>query len=331
VLQGSLVLGLAAWLTLEGKLAPGSTAMFIAWTLSGKALGPLQTLISQSKQIAGIRDNYRRLSNFLAQVPEREDSMALPVPKGALAVEALVAGAPNSQVAILRGVNFALVPGEALAVVGPSAAGKSTLARLLVGLWPAASGRVRLDGVDIYAWNKQELGPHIGYLPQDNELFEGTLADNIARFGEGDEHLLRKAVGAVGLDELVAALPDGLETLIGAGGVVLSGGQRQRVALARAIYGDPKFIVLDEPNASLDEAGERALLQTLLGLKARGATLVVMTHRTSVLAAIDKILVLRDGQVAGFGPRDEVLAALQGRPAVPPAPPPVAAIEGGAA
>jgi len=331
VLQGSLVLGLAAWLTLEGKLAPGSTAMFIAWTLSGKALGPLQTLISQSKQIAGIRDNYRRLSNFLAQVPEREDSMALPVPKGALAVEALVAGAPNSQVAILRGVNFALAPGEALAVVGPSAAGKSTLARLLVGLWPAASGRVRLDGVDIYAWNKQELGPHIGYLPQDNELFEGTLADNIARFGEGDEHLLRKAVSAVGLDELVAALPDGLETLIGAGGVVLSGGQRQRVALARAIYGDPKFIVLDEPNASLDEAGERALLQTLLGLKARGATLVVMTHRTSVLAAIDKILVLRDGQVAGFGPRDEVLAALQGRPAVPPAPPPVAAIEGGAA
>jgi len=331
VLQGSLVLGLAAWLTLEGKLAPGSTAMFIAWTLSGKALGPLQTLISQSKQIAGIRDNYRRLSNFLAQVPEREDSMALPVPKGELAVEALVAGAPNSQVAILRGVNFALAPGEALAVVGPSAAGKSTLARLLVGLWPAASGRVRLDGVDIYAWNKQELGPHIGYLPQDNELFEGTLADNIARFGEGDEHLLRKAVSAVGLDELVAALPDGLETLIGAGGVVLSGGQRQRVALARAIYGDPKFIVLDEPNASLDEAGERALLQTLLGLKARGATLVVMTHRTSVLAAIDKILVLRDGQVAGFGPRDEVLAALQGRPAVPPAPAPVAALEGGAA
>jgi len=331
VLMGSLMLGLSAWLTLEGHLVPGGTATFIAWVLSGKALVPWQILISQSKQIAGVLDNYQRLSKFLAQSPEREDSMALPVPKGAVTVEALVAGAPNSQVAILRGVSFALAPGEALAVVGPSAAGKSTLARLLVGLWPAASGRVRLDGVDIYAWNKQELGPHIGYLPQDNELFEGTLADNIARFGEGDEHLLRKAVGAVGLDELVAALPHGLDTLIGAGGVVLSGGQRQRVALARAIYGDPNFIVLDEPNASLDEVGERALLQTLLGLKARGTTLVVMTHRTNVLAAIDKMLVLRDGQVAGFGPRDEVLAALQGRSAVPPAPPPVAAIEGGSA
>jgi len=336
ILQGSLVLGMAAWLTPEGKLEPGSTAMFIAWTLSGKALGPLQTLISQSKQIGAIRDTWRRLTTFLGQVPEREDGMALPVPKGALAVEAVVAAAPNSQVPILRGVSFVLQPGEALAVVGPSAAGKSTLARLMVGLWAAASGRVRLDGVDVYAWNKQELGPHIGYLPQDTELFEGTLAENIARFGEGDEYLVRKAASEVGLDELVASLPEGLDTLIGPGGVVLSGGQRQRVALARAIYGDPRFIVLDEPNASLDEAGERALLQTLLTLKARGVTLVVMTHRTSVLPAIDKMLVLRDGQVAGFGPRDEVLAALQGRPAVPQAPAAPAvtastATEGGAA
>jgi len=335
ILQGSLVLGMAAWLTLEGKLDPGGAAMFIAWTLSGKALGPLQTLISQSKQISTVSDTWRRLKVFLSQVPPREEGMALPAPKGALAVEAVVAAAPNSQVPILRGVSFALQPGEALAVVGPSAAGKSTLARLLVGLWAAASGRVRLDGVDVYAWNKQELGPHIGYLPQDTELFDGTLAENIARFGEGDEYRVRKAASEVGLDELVASLPEGLETLIGAGGVVLSGGQRQRVALARAIYGDPRFVVLDEPNASLDEAGERALLQTLLMLKARGVTLVVMTHRTSVLPAIDKMLVLRDGQVAGFGPRDEVLAALQGRPAVPQAAAPAitatAASAGGAA
>lgn len=334
ILQGSLVLGLAAWLTLEGKLDPGSAAMFIAWTLSGKALAPLQTLISQSRQIGSMRDTWRRLTQFLGQIPPREGGMALPVPKGALAVEAVVAAAPNSQVPILRGVSFALQPGEALAVVGPSAAGKSTLARLLVGLWAAASGRVRLDGVDVYAWNKQELGPHIGYLPQDTELFESTLAENIARFGEGDGYLVRKAATEVGLDELVASLPEGVQTLIGPGGVVLSGGQRQRVALARAIYGNPRFIVLDEPNASLDEAGERALLQTLLALKSRGVTLVVMTHRTSVLPAIDKMLVLRDGQVAGFGPRDEVLAALQGRPAVPAAaaaPAVSAAPEGGAA
>jgi ATP-binding cassette subfamily C exporter for protease/lipase len=329
VLQNYLVLGIAAMLTIEGHLEAGGSAMIIAWTLSGKALGPLQMVIMHSKQIAAIRDTWARLNNILDQLPARNAGMPLPAPRGALSVESLAAGAPNSPIAILRGVNFSLMPGEALAVVGPSAAGKSTLGRLLVGLWPAASGRVRLDGVDIYAWNKQELGPYIGYLPQDNELFDGTLAENIARFGRGDEHLLRKAVSAVGLDELVAALPNGFETLIGAGGVVLSGGQRQRVALARAIYGDPNFIVLDEPNSSLDEAGEHALLQTLVGMKARGATAVVITHRTSVLAAIDKILVLRDGQAAAFGGRDEVLAALQGRPAAPPATPP-AALEGGA-
>ncbi len=319
--QGSLVLGMAAWLTIIGEMAAGGAAMILVWILSSRALQPLQMVISQWKSVVQVRDNYNRLQTFLAQSPEREAGMALPAPKGALQVEALVAAAPGSQAAILRGVNFALNPGEALAVVGPSASGKSTLARLLVGLWPAAAGRVRLDGVDVYAWNKEELGPHIGYLPQDTELFDGTLAENIARFGDADPHEVRRAATAVGLDELVAALPDGFDTLIGPGGVVLSGGQRQRVALARAIYRDPAFIVLDEPNSSLDEAGERALVQTLLGLKARGATLVVMTHRTSVLAAIDKMLILRDGQVQAFGPRDEVLAALQGRqPAVPQKP-----------
>ena len=315
----SLTLGLGAWLTLEGQLDPMGSAMFLAWILSGKALQAPQTVISQWRQVVLFRDTLARLRLFLAQVPADEPGMPLPPPRGALAVEALVAAAPGSQLPILRGVSFALQPGESLAVVGPSAAGKSSLARLLVGLWPAASGRVRLDGVDIYAWNKEELGPHIGYLPQDVELFDGTIAENIARFGEPDEHKVQSAAAAAGLDDLVAALPDGLDTPIGSGGVVLSGGQRQRVGLARAVYGDPKFVVLDEPNSSLDEAGERQLVQALLGLKARGTTQVVMTHRTSVLAAIDKILVLRDGQVAALGPRDEVLAALQGRQAAPAA------------
>jgi ATP-binding cassette subfamily C exporter for protease/lipase len=242
-----------------------------------------------------------------------------------LSVEALFAGAPGGQVTILRGVNFALSPGQVLAVVGPSASGKSTLARLLVGLWPAASGKVRLDGVDVYAWNKQELGPHIGYLPQDNELFDGTLAENIARFGDVDRGKVETAARAVGLHDIVSALPDSYDTPIGAGGVVLSGGERQRVALARAIYGDPQFIVLDEPNSSLDEAGERALLQTLLMQKARGATLVIITHRPNVLSAVDRMLVLRDGTMHAFGPRDEVLAALSGKPKPAPAPVPALA------
>jgi len=327
----SMTLGLGAWLTLEGQLDPMGSAMFLAWILSGKALQAPQQLISQWRQVVLFRDTLRRMEAFLAQVPASEPGMPLPPPRGALLVEALVAAAPGSQLPILRGVSFALQPGEALAVVGPSAAGKSSLARLLVGLWPAASGRVRLDGVDIYAWNKEELGPYIGYLPQDVELFDGTLADNIARFGDADPHKVQSAAAAVGLDDMLTALPNGLDTPIGADGVVLSGGQRQRVGLARAVYGDPRFIVLDEPNSSLDEAGERALVQTLLGLKARGTTLVVMTHRTSVLAAMDKILVLREGQAAALGPRDEVLAALQGKapakPAVPATQPRSAAVE----
>jgi ATP-binding cassette subfamily C exporter for protease/lipase len=198
-----------------------------------------------------------------------------------------------------------------LAVIGPSASGKTTLARVLVGLWPAQAGKVRLDGADVYAWDKSELGPHVGYLPQGVELLEGTVAENIARFGEVETPKLEAAARAVGLHEFIMALPQGYDTPVGREGAVLSGGQRQRVALARALYGQPALVVLDEPNSSLDEAGDAALQQALIGLKARGATVVVMTHRTSLLAVTDKILWMAEGGQQAFGPRDQVLEALK--------------------
>ena len=237
--------------------------------------------------------------------------MSLPPPKGVLSVENLVAGAPGSPMPILKGLSFGLRPGQLLAVVGPSAAGKTTLARLLVGLWPALQGKVRLDGADVQQWDKDELGPHLGYLPQGVELLDGTLGDNIARFGAPEPAKLRNAIELAGLEELVASLPQGLQTPIGREGAMLSGGQRQRVALARALYGEPALVVLDEPNASLDEVGDAALAQALQTLKARGTAIVVITHRTSVLALADTMLVLRDGAQQAFGPRNEVMAALQ--------------------
>jgi ATP-binding cassette subfamily C exporter for protease/lipase len=309
--QSSLLLGVGCWLTIQGQFPGGGGMMLVASILGGRVLAPISQVIGMWKQVVNARDAYGRLDKLLQNVPARKAGMSLPPPKGALSVEAVMAGAPGSQVAIIRGVSFAVPAGEVVAVVGPSASGKSTLARLLVGVWPTAAGKVRLDGVDVFPWDKGELGPHIGYLPQGVELFDGTLAENIARFGEVDMAKVEAAARAVGVDEVVLALPQGYDTRIGDDGCFLSGGQRQRVGLARAIYGNPRFVVLDEPNSSLDEAGEKALVETLLALKAQGATIVLITHRTSVLAAVDRILVLRDGQVQAYGPRDEVLAALQ--------------------
>jgi len=240
--------------------------------------------------------------------------MPLPTPRGVLSVDGLHAGVPGSPANILRGLQFALSPGEALAVIGPSASGKTTLARLLLGLWPAASGKVRLDGVDVHGWDKAELGPHVGYLPQGAGLFEGTLAENIARFGEIDMAQVEAAARGVGLHDFIVALDQGYDTPVGADGARLSGGQRQRVALARALYGEPVFVVLDEPNSSLDEAGEAALAAAIAAGKRRGATFVVITHRKSVLDVVDKMLVLRDGVQQLFGPRDEVMARFGSAP-----------------
>ena len=310
-MQSSLLLGGAAWLALHDNLVGGGGMMIVASILGGRVLAPLAQLVAQWRSVVGARDAYSRLSSLLGKLEPTEPGMALPPPKGVLTVEAVVAGAPGNPLPILKGVSFAARPGEVVMVVGPSAAGKTTLARMLMGLWPAASGKVRLDGADMHAWHKSQLGPHLGYLPQGVELFDGTVAENIARFGKVDMATVREAADLVGITDMVEQLSEGFDTRIGEEGAVLSGGQRQRLGLARAVYGRPQLLVLDEPNSSLDEAGEKSLLALLGALKARGATVVAITHRTTMLAAADKLLVLNEGQVALFGPRDEVLAGLK--------------------
>ncbi|MEK0418828.1 MAG: hypothetical protein RI949_2834 [Pseudomonadota bacterium] len=311
----SALLGLSAWLLLKNMLNGGPGMMIVSSIIGARVLTPLVQMVTQWQAALNAREAWTRLNTVLSLLPEREPAMPLPAPRGVLTVEQLVAGAPplpgQAPQPILRGVQFALNPGEILTVIGPSASGKTTLARLLVGLWPAIAGKVRLDGVDVHQWNKTELGPHLGYLPQGVELFEGTVGENIARFGEIDGKRVQAAAQAVGMHDHILSLPQGYDTPVGRDGAVLSGGQRQRIGLARALYGDPALVVLDEPNSSLDEAGDAALLQALQGLKARHATVVVITHRTSVLGVTDKLLLLREGQQQAFGPRDDVLAALQ--------------------
>ena len=311
MMLGSLILGLSCWIHLNGGLWGGSGMMIVASVLGGRVLAPLIQLVAQWRGVVNARDAYARLDGLLSAIAPEDATMSLPPPKGRLTVEGVVVPAPGSPFPILKGVGFALQPGELLVVVGPSAAGKTTLARVLTGVWPTNGGKVRLDGADVFAWNKEELGPHVGYLPQGVELFEGTLAENIARFGKVDRDKVNAAADMVGLAPFVATLAQGLDTRIGEEGSFLSGGQRQRVGLARALYGMPRFLVLDEPNSSLDDAGEVALIDTLRQVKAAGSTTVVISHRSNVLQVADRMLVLRDGQVAAFGPRDEVLAGLQ--------------------
>jgi len=310
-LMGSLLLGFAAWLLLKNELNGGGGMMIIASVLGGRVLAPLAQVVAQWNAVVNVRSSWGRLEALLSQIPAKPEAMPLPAPKGFLTVEALVAGAPGQQVPIVRGVQFAVQPGEVLAVVGPSASGKTTLAKLLVGLWPAISGKVRLDGADIHTWEKAEVGPYLGYLPQGVELLEGTLAENIARFGDVDMVQVEAAARLVGVHELIMSLPKGYNNPVGRDGAMLSGGQRQRVGLARALYGRPVFVVLDEPNSSLDEAGDAALANAILALKQLGTTFVIMTHRSSILGVADKMLLMREGAQQAFGPRDEVLAALQ--------------------
>ncbi len=308
-LLGSLLLGMGCWLTLKGELH--GSGMIVASILGGRVLAPLVQIIGSWRQVESTLESYTRLDAMLKEFPLPDISMPLPAPTGFLSVEGVVAGAPRSPIQILKGISFRVAPGGSLAIVGPSASGKTTLARLLVGIWPSMQGKVRLDGNDVYQWNKEELGQYVGYLPQTVELFEGTIAENVARFGEPDADKVQDACRLVGLDGFIEQLPKGYDTQVGDDGSFLSGGERQRVALARALYGMPKFVVLDEPNASLDEAGDAALLNAVKKLRAQGTTVIVMTHRLNILGAIEHMLVLVDGQVQRFGTCQEVLAALQ--------------------
>lgn len=304
----SLVLGFGALLVLENKITPGM--MIAASILVGRALQPVQQVIGVWKTFSSTRSAYERLVTLLEANPAREAGMPLPKPTGALSVEGVMAAPPGQKAPILKNVSFAIHAGDVLGVIGPSGSGKSTLARLLVGVWPTMAGKVRLDGADIYTWNKGELGPHLGYLPQDIELFSGTVSENIARFGEIDPEKVVLAAKRAGVHDMILHFPNGYDTQLGDGGAGLSGGQKQRLGLARAMYGDPSVIVLDEPNSNLDDAGEAALMQAVRDLRERGKTIVLITHRTSAISATSKLLLMRDGAVHMFGPTEKVLAAL---------------------
>lgn len=312
----TIILGTGGYLAIQQEISGG--AIVAASILIGRALQPMELAVGSWKNFVSARGAHRRLKALFEVAGTEKEWMKLPQPKGALAVEGVVVAAPGQREAILRGVSFSLSPGEALCVVGPSAAGKSTLARLIVGIWPAGQGAVRLDGAALPDWDPQQLGRHIGYLPQDVELFVGSVAQNISRFQEdvSPEKVIAAAQQA-GCHDLVQHLGQGYNTQIGEGGQSLSGGQRQRIALARALYGNPSLVVLDEPNSNLDAAGEEALLRAIHGLKARGQTVVLITHKVNILAAADKILVMSNGVVEGFGPRDEILARLLGPRVVP--------------
>jgi ATP-binding cassette subfamily C protein EexD len=305
----SLILGVGAWLAVRQEISPG--VMIAGSILLGRALAPLDLMINVWKGFVTARGQYQRLNELLKKMEAEPDRMDLPAPRGNMTVESLLLAAPGSRQPILRDVSFAVKAGDAVGILGPSASGKSTLARALLGIWSPMAGCVRLDGADITSWNREALGPYIGYLPQDVELFEGTVSENIARFGAMDPVAVVTAARMAGVHDMILRLPNGYDTIIGAQAGSLSGGQRQRIGLARALYGQPPLVVLDEPNSNLDDTGERALAAALVQLKTAGCTVFVITHRVGVLAQLEKLLVLQEGRVAIFGPRDLVLAQLQ--------------------
>jgi ATP-binding cassette subfamily C protein EexD len=305
----SLILGLGAYLVIEREISPG--LMIGGSILMGRALAPIDMMIGSWKGFISARDQYKRLNEILLMIPADADHMALPNPVGKLHFEHAVVTAPSGKSAILKDLSLTIEKGDIVGVVGPSGAGKSTLARAVLGIWPTASGSIRLDGAEVFHWDREHLGKFIGYLPQDTELFEGTIGENIARFGEVDSEKVVAAAKMANVHELILRFPEGYDTVIGATSGNLSGGQRQRIGLARALYDNPVLIVLDEPNSNLDEQGEAALEQALVELKQKQATVLMITHRNNVLSKVDKLLILNEGALVAYGPRDQVIAYIQ--------------------
>lgn len=317
----SLVLGLGAYLAIQGEISAG---MVVAGSiLLARAIAPLDLLIGNWRGVLTAREAYGRLNALLKAVPVREQPMPLPAPQGRITVDSLVITPPGVMEPIIKGISLNIEPGTLVAMIGPSAAGKSTLARALLGIYPPTKGSVRLDGAEIQQWDRQQLGQQVGYLPQDVELLDGTVGENIARLGPVDPLQVVKAAQAVGIHEMILKMPQGYETPIVGGAARLSAGQQQRVGIARALYGEPQVIVLDEPNSNLDQAGDAALVATLTELKRQGKTVIVVTHRTNLLDVADRILMVVDGQVALYAPREQAITALarlqQGKPALHPA------------
>jgi len=310
------VLGVGAWLALRQELTSG--ASIAGSIIMGRALAPVEQVVSGWKQLIQARQAWARLQGFLRLPRLRPPGLALPAPAGALQLDRVSYALPGQNSPLIKGVALELAPGESLAVIGPSGAGKTTLLRLIIGTLAPSVGKVRLDGADVFLWQREDFGRHLGYLPQDVELFEGTVLENIARMGEGaSPDVVFAAAQLAGCHEMILRLPQGYETEIGEGGAHLSGGQRQMIGLARALYGEPRLVVLDEPNSNLDGDGEAALARGLAQLKARGATVVVVSHRPALVHQVDKVLLLRDGAAEAFGPRADILKRLAA-PARPP-------------
>ena len=304
----SLALGLGAYLALHKEITPG---LVIAGSiLLGRALAPLDLMVNTWRGFLQARESYQRLNSLLDAFPEEEPPMPLPSPKGRLSIEQLIIVPPGAANPVIKGISLEIEAGQTVAIIGPSAAGKSTFTRALLGIYRPAKGSVRLDGAEIQQWDRNQLGDCIGYLPQDVELLDGTISENIARFREVNPEQVIAAAQQSGIHDMILHLPQAYDTSLVGGGHVMSAGQQQRIGIARALYGNPQVIVLDEPNANLDQAGDSALMETLSLLKSQGKTVVIVTHRNNILSLADKILLLIDGQVAAFGPRDEVLAAL---------------------
>jgi ATP-binding cassette subfamily C protein EexD len=311
VMFQSLIYGLGGYLAIKHEITGG---MIVAGAiLLGRVLAPIDLMLNTWKSFSSTRSAYKRLQNLLSQVElEERTVMKLPVPKGKVELANVYAVPPQGKEPVLKNVSFSVNPGELVAVLGPSGAGKSSLMRLIVGVWYPLRGEVMIDGADIKQWDSEYLGQFLGYLPQDVELFEGTVAENIARFSTINPDKVVEAAKLAGAHEAILRLPEGYNTYIGPGGITLSGGQRQRIGLARALYGNPKIVVLDEPNASLDVEGEKALLETLWKLKSMGTTTFVVSHKLNILELADRVLYLRDGMLSFFGPTDQFLKVVQG-------------------